>query len=241
LYIEGHEVWLTVTTGYLVPGTHGPSGGACKSNSIVTSGPLDLQDIGQRYPSAFAGDDGAGGSFFMSLHRIVLVKGLLLLVGIILVHPCSAQHCSCESPCPSCGPLCQHCQHCKSCRHRHLAAPPQAPVLGSAPAMMAPIIFTPVGPTAAPAAYPPPQAPSDREALKDLLRSIMQSPASAPTSCMCNGSGSSAAPAGAPLAAPQPPPDSPVLERLDRIANALTDLNSRLMNLEARVIGLERK
>lgn len=172
----------------------------------------------------------------MPLHRAALAVCLTLLLWSLQPVVCLAQQCGCNA-CRSCQPA--HC--CK--HHRHLAAPPQAPVLGSAPAMMAPIIFTPVGPTAMPAAYPPPQSSPDKEALRDLLRSMLQSPAAAPAPCSCNngGGGSAAPPSAAPLSPPQPAPDNVIEQKLDQISAAVSGINSRLTSLEARVMALEKK
>ena len=174
----------------------------------------------------------------MHISRITRLSALALLCCVApLTSLSSADQCGCERPCPTCEKRC--CSHRKHCGH--LAAPPLAPVLGSAPAMMAPIVFTPVGPTALPAPYQaaPPQQP-DKEVLRELMRSIMQSPAASPPPCSCNsgGNGSSAAP----LAAPQPPQDNQVLDRLDRIGDALANLDGRMRTIEswdARIRALE--
>src|SRR6478609_10493204 len=126
-----------------------------------------------------------------------VVNGALstLIAVIGLTASAAGQQCGCEhqaKPNQSCN--CPH--HC--CLHhccRRLEAPPQAPVLGSAPAMMAPVIFTMAGPTALPAAAPP--LPPNTDALRDLLKALMEhQPAAAPAPCSCNGA-KAASPAAA--------------------------------------------
>jgi hypothetical protein len=173
-----------------------------------------------------------------SLHLVVWSALALVLWSATLAPSCPAEQCGCDygcRHCKSCCPVCQpHFRH----HERKLAAPPQAPVLGAAPAMMAPIVFAPAGPTAYSAPAPYQAAPQcqggaqDREAIKELLRAVLD--------------GSSGKIAGAaPLAAPQPPPESAILERLDRIEGALLKLDGQtadaITRLEARIRALEGK
>src|SRR5262245_39216002 len=155
----------------------------------------------------------------MRISRLTRLSGLALLLWLAPLASQGIAQCGCDRPCPTCEKRC--------CVHRkcgcHLAEPPMAPVLGSAPAMMAPIVYTPVGPTALPAPYQAaPQQQPDKEALRELLRSITQSPAASPPPCSCNNgtNGSSSAP----LAAPQPHQDNQVLDSLDRFGDEYASL-----------------
>jgi hypothetical protein len=149
---------------------------------------------------------------------------LALLCGTTSIR---GQQCGCEyaaKPCSSCG--CRH--HC--CHHccQRLESPPQAPILGSAPAMMAPVIFTVAGPAALPAAAPPP--PPSTDALRDLLKSIMEHPSAAPATCNCAGGKSAAA---TPQLAPPQPPPSDVNDQLSRIEQNLAALHEAVLRIDS--------
>src|SRR5262245_25693776 len=160
----------------------------------------------------------------------------MLIISLALQGMATAQQCGCEDAChkASCGTCsCKHCRHC-------LAPAPQAPILGSAPALLAPVIFTTVGPTALPAAAPPPQL--NEEALRSLLKSLLEhpaaAPAAAPPACNCSN-GKAAAPAAA--AAPQPPPDDQLNDRLNRIDQHLSQLHEALVRIDGNASDALRK
>lgn len=151
-------------------------------------------------------------------------------------------HCG-EAHAQSCG--CSDNPRCckKHCRYPD---PPMAPILGSAPAMMAPIVFTPVGPVANP--QRPQQSPSDaeRDTIRELLRLLLEeSNAFAPREAQ-------------PRAAAAPPvSEAPrrldeedrlmqrleqldqQLRRLDRIEEMLSETAKAVIKLESRISTLE--
>jgi hypothetical protein len=152
-----------------------------------------------------------------------------LVAWVGLAAPSAAQHCGCEHvlrPCCTCERHHHECRH--HCCFKRLEAPPQAPILGSAPALMAPVIFTTAGPAALPAAAPPP--PVNTEALRELLRALDQ-PAAAPAVCSCGGA-KSASP-GAAMAPPQPPRDDAMTEQLSRIEQNIATLHEAVMRIDS--------
>jgi hypothetical protein len=159
----------------------------------------------------------------------------MLIISLALQGMATAQQCGCEDAChkASGGACC--CKHCRHC----LAPAPQAPILGSAPALLAPIIFTTVGPTALPAAAPPPPQLNE-EALRSLLKTLLEhpaaAPAAAPPACNCSN-GKAAAPAAA--AAPQPPPDNSLIDRLDPLIDRLSRIDQHLSQLDEKLARID--
>lgn len=158
-----------------------------------------------------------------------------LLCAVFVVSPLSAsvslaQH-SGHVPCGHHGSRCLHHGRCHCLREA-----PYAPIFASAPAMMAPIVFTPVGPNAAMA---PRSAAPDRDLLRELQELLSsQRPSAAPAERECNGNGNQQS---APLEAPQPPPDESIRQRLDRIDNQLGSLEKTLRSTAEAILKLDNR
>jgi hypothetical protein len=132
-----------------------------------------------------------------------------------------------EACCSHCGGQKKFLRHC-GCATRA----PLAPILGSAPAIMAPVVFAPSGPVALPSIQATPSRPSfDRETLRELLGVLNEiSPSAAPSSCR-NGSTSRSA---NPLSAPEPPAEESIEQRLGRIDQQLSRLESTVTKLDSQ-------
>ena len=149
----------------------------------------------------------------------------ILVVSASYADVVAAQDCGCEQTCATC--TCRKRTH-RCCRTGN---PPLAPILASAPAMMAPIVFIPSGTTPSAAVQLSPQrSPIDRAALRELLGAIDKlSPSAAPPSCR-----ESMTSQAAPVTPPQPPADDSVEQRLSRMDEHFAELDQAIRSIDQR-------
>jgi hypothetical protein len=164
---------------------------------------------------------------------------VIATISIVLGGAAMAQDCSWEKPCKTCNSC--------SCKKRtkcccHFESPPLAPILGSAPALMAPIVITPASTTALPnSQLAIPRQSIDRDALRDFLAALDNlNPSAAPSSCRQSSTNRASAPnaASAPDSAkaantvPQPIADETVDMRLNRMDEQLSKLEQNLKRID---------
>lgn len=114
---------------------------------------------------------------------------------------------------------CRECR-CHNCCKKH-RDPPFAPILGSAPAMMAPIVFTPTGPAALPDRPDAQDAPSESDQFKNLLKAILEASAAFAPRESASTSGDL------------------VIDRLESITTQLEAVQNKLADLESRVAEMD--
>ena len=128
---------------------------------------------------------------------------------------CGCAQKQCDWREPVCGRHCEHCRkHCKKCWHE---APPIAPILGSAPALMAPVVFLP--PQRAGAV--PRRREDDLDKLKELIQlldDLMPESNNALSSAVCDHSSAAAG------AVSQSPAEETIDAKLARISHQLESI-----------------